>query len=89
MQIDDDLSGYSVADEKHQREWREWFRKTFDEFGNLRDPQAFDRKPDNEITQTNADRGAQKVGFADSLAQVSISKAETVAKSRKIQEHTF
>ncbi len=30
----EDLKKVSLADERHQREWREWFAKTFDENGN-------------------------------------------------------
>lgn len=29
----DDLKDFSMADEMHQREWREWFEKNFDKEG--------------------------------------------------------
>lgn len=77
MQIDDDLSGYSVADEKHQREWREWFKKTFDESGNLRDPDAFGKETDSKTTSKS------------SIQQTVTSSSQAVSKPKKIREHTF
>lgn len=47
----DDLKGFSIADERHQREWREWFEKTFDKDGNLIEDQT-QPKPEKKKEET-------------------------------------
>lgn len=44
----EDLKGLSMADEAHQKEWREWFKKTFDEDGNLKSTSELNKSPVKE-----------------------------------------